>query len=33
MRHVARTHRVAIEWLIDRINFDPKNQLQDVLRK
>ena len=42
MRHVARTHRVALDWLFDRINFDPKiqikyidtkNQLADVLTK
>ena len=24
MRHVTRTHRVALDWLFDRINFDPK---------
>ena len=25
MRHVSRTHRVALDWLFDRINFGPKN--------
>ena len=42
MRHVSRTHRVALDWLFDRINLDPKiqikyidtkNQLADVLTK
>ena len=42
MRHVSRTHRVALGWLIDRINLDPKiqikyidtkNQLADMLTK
>ena len=42
MRHVSRTHRVALDWLFDRINLDPKiqikyietkNQLSDVLTK
>ena len=42
MRHVSRTHRVALDWLIDRINLDPyirikyvdtKNQLADILTK
>ena len=28
MRHVSRTHRVALDWLFDRINLDPKNQNQ-----
>ena len=41
-RHVSRTHRVALEWLIDRINLDPKiqikymdtkNKLADILTK
>ena len=40
MRHVSRTHRVALDWLCDRINLDPKiqiryidtkHQLEDVL--
>ena len=26
MRLVSRTHRVALDWLFDRINLDPKNQ-------
>ena len=42
MRHVSRTHRVALNWLFDRINLDPKiqvkyidtkNQLADILTK
>ena len=42
MRHVSRTHRVALDWLFDRINLDPKiqikyidtkNQLADVQTK
>ena len=42
MRHVSRTHRVALDWLLDRINLDPKiqikyidtkNQLADMLTK
>ena len=41
MRHVSRTHRVALDWLFDRINLDPqkfkssmstpKHQLADIL--
>ena len=26
LRHVSRTHRVALDWLIDRINLDPKSK-------
>ena len=42
MRHVFRTHRVALAWLFDRINLDTKiqikfidtkNQLADILTK
>ena len=42
MRHVTRTHRVALDWLFDRINLDPKiqtkysdtkNQLAHILTK
>ena len=42
MRHVSRTHRVALGWLFDRINLDSqiqikyidtKNQLADILTK
>ena len=42
MRHVSRTHRVALDWLFDRINLDAKiqikyidtkNQLADILPK
>ena len=28
MRHVSRTHRVALDWLFDRINLDPKTPNQ-----
>ena len=28
MRHVSRTHRVALDWLVDRINLDSKNPNQ-----
>ena len=28
MRHVSRTHRVALDWLFDRINLDSKNPNQ-----
>ena len=28
MRHVCRTHRVALDWLFDRINLNPKNPNQ-----
>ena len=27
MRHVSRTHRVAFDWLFDRINLEPKIQI------
>ena len=42
MTHVSRTHRVALDWLSDRINLDPKiqikyvdtkNQVADILSK
>ena len=42
MRHVSRTHRVALDRVFDRINLDPKikikyvdtkNQLADLLTK
>ena len=42
MRHVSRTHRVALDWLFDGINLDPKikiryidtkHQLADILTK
>ena len=26
MRHVSRTHRVALDWLFDRINLDSKTK-------
>ena len=28
MRHVSRTHRVALDWFFDRINLDPKIQIK-----
>ena len=28
MRHVSRTHKVALDWLLDRINLDPKLQIK-----
>ena len=28
MRHVSRTHRVALDWFFDRINLDSKNPNQ-----
>ena len=42
MRHVSRTHRVALDWLLDRINLvsmiqiryvETKHQLADILTK
>ena len=42
MRHVSRTHRVALDWLFDRINLelkikiryiDSKHQIADILTK
>ena len=30
VRHVARTHRVAVDWLFDRRNLDPKIQIKYV---
>ena len=30
MRHVSRTHRVAFDWLFDRINLDPKIQIKYI---
>ena len=42
MKHVSRTHRVALDWLFDRIDLDSKiqikyidtkNQLADILTK
>ena len=42
MRHVSRTHRVALDWLLDRVTLDSKiqikyidtkNQLTDILTK
>ena len=30
MRHVSRTHRVALDWLFDRVNLDPKIQIKFV---
>ena len=42
IRHVSRTHRVALDWFFDRINLDnkiqikhidTKNQIADILTK
>ena len=33
MRHVSKTHRVALDWLFDRINLDPKTQIKYVDNK
>ena len=30
MRHVSRTHRVALDWLSDRINLHPLIQIQYI---
>ena len=30
MTHVSRTHRVALDWLFDRINLDPKIQIKYI---
>ena len=30
MKHVSRTHRVALDWLFDRINLDPQNQIRHI---
>ena len=30
MRHVCRTHRVALDWLFDGINLDPKIQIKYI---
>ena len=29
-RHVSRTHRVALDWLFDRINLDSKIQIKYI---
>ena len=29
MRHVSRIYRVALDWLFDRINLDPKKNKYD----
>ena len=30
MRHASRTHRVALDWLFDRINLDPRIQIRHI---
>ena len=30
MRHVSRTHSVALDWLFDRINLDPKIHVKGI---
>ena len=32
IRHVSRTHRVALDWLFDRINLDSKIQINQIHR-
>ena len=29
-RHTSRTHRVGLDWLLDRINLDPRIQIKHV---
>ena len=33
MRHVSRTHKVALDWLFDRVILDPKIQIKHVHTK
>ena len=33
MRHVSRTHRVALDWLFDRINLDHKIHINTLTPK
>ena len=33
LRHVSRTRRVVLDWLLDRINLDPKIQIRYVESK
>ena len=33
MRHVSRTHRVALDWLFDRIKLDPKSKSNTSIPK
>ena len=33
MRHASGTHRVALDWLFDRINLDPKIQTRYIDNK
>ena len=33
MRHVSRTHRVALDWLFDRINLDPRSKSNTLTPK
>ena len=33
LRHVSRTHRVALDWLFDRINLNPKIQIKHIHTK
>ena len=32
-RHVSRTHTVALDWLFDRINLDPKSKFYTLIPK
>ena len=29
-RHISRTHRVTLDWILDRINLDPKIQIKYI---
>ena len=33
MRHVSRTHMVALDWLFDRMNLDPKIRIKYIVTK
>ena len=30
MRHVSKTHRISLDWLFDRIDWDPKIQIRYI---
>ena len=30
MRHVSKSHRVALDWMLDRINLDSKTQIRHI---
>ena len=33
LRHDSRTHRVALDWLLDRVHLDPKIRIRFVVSK